>query len=352
MSDIASNEHCYDAVIRGYGCSSEEFKPISFSLGDLSQEDLQRQWLCHQNGSAFAEACAAGRKVIVTTGFGLSGIPHMGTVAQILRALRLQQAGIPVQIVLGDLDAYNCRNTLLEKTHELAAKFRQFIINLGFQDTPPSCLRTQYDSLNTLRVAFLLGHFMDDEMFAATEEDLHEFYVKHGKVDASMTFRRKLSISLMAADFLELLLDKNFDAVLVALGIDEHKYAMFGRDVFDRVRAVNPQKYVGKHYAAMYSRVLGGLNHYPQMSKSFPDSGITVDMSYYRILELLESGEVVTPSPDTNVICQLISFVSLYDNARIREAYNECAKQSGRWKSLKREYALHLFHLCERWNNA
>lgn len=351
MSKALFSRHYYDALMEEFKCNPLEFEPISFSIGSLTQQELQRKWLCHQNGNAFARACNSGKKVIATTGFGMSGVPHMGTLAQILRALNLQQAGIPVQIVLGDLDAYNGRNMEIEKTHELAVKFRQFIINLGFKDTYPSCLRTQYESLNTLRTAFLLGRFMDDEAFSKTEEDLHAFYAKHGKVDPSMTYRRKLSTNLMVADFLELLLEKGFDAVLVAFGLDEHRYAMFGRDVFNRVIAGDPQRYAGKHYAAIYSGVMAGFNGYPQMSKSFPDSGITVDMSYNKICELIDNGEVVTSSPDTNIIYQMISFVSQYDGEQIKEAYDECAKQSDRWRSLKREYTTHLAHLCEQWNN-
>ncbi|MEK7219470.1 MAG: hypothetical protein AAB687_02220 [Patescibacteria group bacterium] len=79
------------------------------------------------NGTSFANASSADERVIATTGFGLSGTPHMGTLSQILRALRLQQAGIPVQVVLGDLDAYNGKNTPLDRAHELASvNFKTF----------------------------------------------------------------------------------------------------------------------------------------------------------------------------------------------------------------------------------
>ncbi len=333
------------------GYNPLELEPISFSLGTLSKEDLQCLWLCHLNGDTFARASHAGRTVIATTGFGMSGVPHAGTLGQILRALRLQQNGIPVQIVLGDLDAYNGRNKEFEYVLKLSNSFRNFILNLGFNPNPPNSLRSQYESLSTLRLAYLIGRYMDDKMFGKTEEDLHEFYLQSGKVDSSMTYRRKLSINLMAADFLELVLEKNFDAVLVMLGIDEHRYAVLGRDVFDRIVTEDPQKYGGKCYSAMFSSVMRGFNGYEQMSKSFPNSGITVDMSYDQILELIENGEIVTSSPDTNVIYQLISSVSLYDGAQIKEAYDECVKQSHCWKSLKREYALHLSQLCARWNN-
>jgi len=67
----------------------------------------------------------------------------MGTLSQILKAIRLQQAGIPVQIVLGDLDAYNGKNLQFERTQELVERYHAFILNLGFNATPPNSLRAQ-----------------------------------------------------------------------------------------------------------------------------------------------------------------------------------------------------------------
>lgn len=339
----------YSAIMKEFGYSPLEFEPISFSLGKLSKEDLQRQWLCHMNGISFASAVHDGKKTAVTTGFGLSGVPHAGTLSQIIRALRLQQSGLHVQIVLGDLDAYNGKNANLDYTQHLASKYRGFIRNLGFNDSKPSSLRAQYESLTTLRTAYLIGHYMDDEMFCQAEEDLHEFYSNQGKVDSTMSYRRKLSLNLMIADFLELLMFGGFDAVLVILGIDEHQYVNFGKETMQRIQADNVLRLSGKCYSAMYSGIIRGFHGYPKMSKSFPKSGISVDMSADDITRLIEHGEVVTEFPETNVVYQMIASVSLYDNERIREAYEECRKQSSLWSSIKSEYATHLHHLCQLW---
>ncbi|OJI09365.1 MAG: hypothetical protein COV08_01275 [Candidatus Vogelbacteria bacterium CG10_big_fil_rev_8_21_14_0_10_49_38] len=336
--------------MREFGYSPLEFEAISFALGVLTKEDLQRQWLCHMNGGSFAELSRLRRPAIAATGFGLSGIPHMGTLSQILRAIRLQKAGIPVQIVLGDLDAYNGKNVPLERTLELASQYRAFILNLGFDSFAPSILRAQYDSLTTLRTSYLIGRYMDDEMFLKAEEDLHGFYSVQGKVDPVMSYRRKLSLNLMIADFLELLVDGGFDAVLVFLGIDEHQYVNFGRRTIERCIAEKPDWFNGKCYAALYSSIIGGFHGYPKMSKSFPQSGITVDMSAEEILSLIEFGEPPTQFPETNVVYQMISSVSLYDNDIIEEAYVECRKQSRRWSAMKRDYAKHLHQLCRKWH--
>lgn len=349
MSQIIFDQNYYDTIMREFGYSPIDFEQISFSLGGLTTEDLQRQWLCHMNGTNFADFLQRRKRVIATTGFGLSGTPHMGTLSQILRSLRLQQAGIPVQIVLGDLDAYNGKNTPLERTHELAETYRQFILNLGFDDSSPNILRSQYDSLGTLRLSYLIGHHMDDDMFNRAEEDLHSFYAQNGKVDSTMTYRRKLSLNLMIADFLELISDGGFDAVLVVLGIDEHRYVNFGQQTLRSMIGEDPRLFQGKQYAAMYSGIISGFHGYPKMSKSFPRSGITVDMGATEIRDIIENGETVTQFPETNVIYQMIASVSLYGNDQIKEAYDECQKQSVKWASIKIEYANHLSQLCQRW---
>ena len=349
MDAVTFDQPYYDRLMKEFGYSPLEFEPISYSLRNLAQEDLQKQWLCHMNGKGFADALHASKRVIATTGFGLSGTPHMGTLSQILRSLRLQQAGIPVQMVLGDLDAHNGKNIPLERAQALAESYRKFILNLGFKDTLPNRLRSQFNSLTTLRLAYLIGHHMNDEMFNQAEEDLHGFYAQKGKVDSTMTYRRKLSLNLMIADFLELISHDGFEAVMVILGIDEHKYVRFGQQVFEKVSAGNPDLFHGKNYSAMYSGIIRGFNGYPKMSKSFPRSGITVDMSTRDIAELIENGEMVTGFPETNVVYQMIAAVSLYESDQINEAYNECRKQSATWKRIKREYAKHLSQLCQRW---
>lgn len=349
MSEVEFDPQYYAAVMKEFGYSPLEFEHISFALGNLAKEDLQRQWLCHMNGKAFADTHQSGKPVIATTGFGLSGVPHIGTLSQILRAVRLQQAGIPVQIVLGDLDAYNGKNIPLRRTQELAEQYRNYILNLGFDTSPPNVLRSQYDALTTLRMSYLIGRYMTDEMFLKVEEDLHDLYSAEGKVDPCMSYRRKLSLNLMIADFMELF-DQGFDAVMVFLGIDEHRYVNFGKQTLERAKAERLGSLGDGQYAALYSGIIRGFHGYPKMSKSFPQSGITVDMPADEITALIEHGETRTQFPETNVMYQMISSVSLYDNDIIREAYNECLKQSTRWSAIKRDYAEHLYQLCQKWH--
>ena len=56
-------------------------------------------WLCHHDGNTFAKDLEKGKKVIVSTGFGLSENHMLGHYPRFLRSIALQKAGIPVQIV-------------------------------------------------------------------------------------------------------------------------------------------------------------------------------------------------------------------------------------------------------------
>lgn len=348
--DIQFNADYYYDIMSKFGYNPLEFERIDFRLGDWSKEDLQRQWLCHVRGRLFADGYDRKERVIATTGFGLSGIPHMGTISQILRAIRLQQNKIPVQIVLGDLDAYNGKATKLGFSRDLAKRYKDFILKLGFNDTKPNVLRDQYDSLKVLRLAYLLGHFMDDKMFMLAEEDLHKFYSNRGKVDSTMTYRRRLSLNLMIADFLELYVEKKFHHVIVFLGIDEHQYIKFGVDAISKACQDGDwleQKNIS--ISSLYSSIIRGFYGYPKMSKSFPESAITVDMPFHKILERIMDGEGDIVIPEENVVYQMISSASLYSADEIAEAYSACLKQSPDWKNIKRKYADHLDKICAQW---
>lgn len=340
----------YAKVMREFGYSPLEFEQISFSLGAMGIDALQQQWLCHTGVADIVEDCERGGKMIATTGFGLSGVPHIGTLTQILKAIRLQKAGIDVQIVLGDLDAYNGKLIPLEKAMRLSDRYKRFVEELGFDSRPPHLLRSQYDSLSTLRLMYLLGRFMDQDMFNHAEEDLHSFYTERGKVDASMTYRRQLSLNLMIADFLELLATGRYDSVVVFLGIDEHRYVDFGRQTLTKAAAEFPEWFSGKRYGAFHSGIIRGFNGYPKMSKSFPESSITVDMTPSEILDRIMTGETVTAIPETNVVYQMIASASQYSEEAIEEAHRECMKQSKLWNAIKTEYAKHLHEICQHWH--
>jgi tryptophanyl-tRNA synthetase len=307
--------------MKEFGYDPIQFGKINFSLGTLKEEDLQMKWLCHHDGDTFAHGLSNGEKSIVSTGFGMSGVPHAGTVSVILRSIALQRAGVPVNMVLGDLDAYNGKGRPLKGTLELAEKYKNFALNLGFDNKPPSILRSQYNACDVLRTSYITGHYMDDNMFNNAEEDLHDFYSQHGKVDNNMSYRRKLSLNLMTADFINLHTDLNFKNVLVMLGIDEHKYVQFARETINRMKTDENAEKIDMTIGGLYSSMNKGFCGYPKMSKSFPESSLSVDMSKDAIYSKIMN-EPQGKIPENDVVYQLMASASYYSPKELREKYD------------------------------
>ena len=340
----------YQRVMKDFNYDPLSFSKINFELGKLSSDDLQRKWLCHHDANIFAQEAQAGeKKCIVSTGFGLSGAPHLGTLSQILRSISLQQAGIPVNMVLGDLDAYNGKGINLERTLELAQKYYEFVKKIGFKEDDGSILRSQFQHDDVLKTSYLIGRFMDDAMFAQAEEDLHDFYSKKGKVDPEMSYRRKLSLNLMTGDFFHLHMNEGFDSVMVMLGIDEHKYVQFAKKTLERAKNEDSESRFNFHISGLYSPIIRGFNGYPKMSKSFPDSGINLEGSIDEIADKIRFQEGEFEIPENNVVYQMIASASRFSLAEIQDAYEACTTHSQKWRNVKELYIEDLTEIINMW---
>ena len=346
---VVFDKKYYDSIMREFGYDPIEFEKIDFSLRNLKRDDLQRRWLCHHDGNIFSSGLEKGNKSIVATGLGLSGVPHAGTMSQILRSITLQEAGVPVQMVLGDLDAYNGKMQPLKTVLELAERYKKFVSSLGFKQIHGSVLRSQFERPDVLRTSYLIGHFMEDRMFNKAEEDLHSFYSKRGKVDSQMSYRRKLSLNLMTADFIHLGLEDGYKNVLVMLGIDEHKYVEFGRENLRRIKEDGQFENLDMTMSAMYSPIIKGFYGYPKMSKSFPESAITADMRQSEIKERIIYGEGKYDKPENNVVYQMMASASFYCAKDIKSRYELCLSGGDSWNNAKKEYADVLVEVCSKW---
>jgi len=347
MLNIIFDENYYEKIIKDFGYNPLRFGKINFNLGKIDKEELRARWVCHSEGYKFSKYLKQGKRVIVTTGIGLSAPPHVGTLAQIVNAIFLQKNGISVQMVLGDLDAYNGKNIPLQVTTDLAKKYREFILKLGFKIKNGSILRDQYNDLGVLRTMYLCGKYMSDAEFEWTEEDLHKFYASKGKVDKDMTFRRKLSLALMTADFVDLFLSDKYDAVLVMLGIDEHKYVLFSQEVLGKMKRDGVIK-MGD-LAAIYSHMNTGFNNHPKMSKSFPDSSINAEMSTAQIAHRVIYEEGTYKIPGESPVYQMMASVGNFSIEDLTKRYIACEAKSESWVKYKKEYAEMLASIFKKW---
>lgn len=192
---------------------------------------------------------------------------------------------------------------------------------------------------------------MNDEMFNKAEEDLHQFYSQRGKVDKDMSYRRKLSLNLMTADFIHLYTSLKFKHILVMLGIDEHRYVLFGRETVKNMKLDKKIQDFDMSLGAMYSPMIKGFYNYSKMSKSFPESGITVDMSPDEIKKKILTGEGKYDKPETNVVYQMMASASFLDSKELKRNYEGCLKGGQDWEKAKREYIDMLVDICSRWND-
>ena len=346
---IVFDEAYYQALMKENGYDPVAFGKINFGLGSLVQEDLQRRGLCHHNADEFARRFAAGEESIVTSGFGMSGVPHAGTISQILRSIALQKAGVPVQLVMGDLDAYNGKGTDLGYALELADKFQQFITNLGFKTDDGSILRGQINAGDVAITAQLIAKYMDEGMFAAAEEDLHSFYAEKGKVDDTpgMSFPRRMSLNLMVADFIDLYRNSGIPNVLVMLGIDEHQYVRFAQETVRRMQ--EDGQLDGYSLGGLYSSLIKGFFDFPKMSKSFPNSGITADLPAEEIQRRIKEGEGESTRPEDNVVYQLMASASTLSPQELAVNYDACLQGGPAWQKSKAAYTDMLVNICSKW---
>ena len=337
---VKFDEEYYKKTIEKYKYNAMDFKPIDFDLSTISKEVMKEKWLCHYKAEPFVEGLKNNKKQIITTGIGLSGTPHMGTLSQILRAIFLQQSGFDVQFVLGDLDSYNARNQSLEVLSQRVEKYSNFIQNLGF-DINKGILRNQIDHPEILKTAYLISNCLTDEDFLAAEEDLSELY-KSKKIYNGIDFKVKQAILLMVADFISLSTINHYDNILVMLGLEEHLYVQIAQKVVERM---NLDMSIG----ALYSRIIKGLNGYPKMSKSIPDSSITVDMSEDKIYDLVVNSKDEYKNPEESTIFQMMSAVSYYSSNELLKLYEKCIIGGSEWREEKKEYAKVLTKICKEW---
>lgn len=338
---IKFDDEYYEKTIKKYGYNSMDFKPIDFDLKTIGKDVMKEKWLCHYKAEQFVDGVKQDKKQIITTGIGLSGTPHMGTLSQILRAIFLQQAGFEVQFVLGDLDSYNARNQSLDILAERVEKYSNFIKRLGF-DEQKGILRNQIDHPEILKTAYLISNCLTDEDFLAAEEDLSELY-KSKKIYNGIDFKVKQAILLMVADFISLGTIDNYENILVMLGLEEHLYVQIAQKVVDRM---NYNFSVG----ALYSRIIKGLNGYPKMSKSIPDSAITVDMTGERIYDLVVNSKDNYLEPEDSTIFQMMNAVSYYNVDELKELREICLKGGSDWYEKKKQYAKTLTKICKEWH--
>jgi len=339
-SPVLFSEEYYQQVLADFGYANFELQQFDFALAGLDSATLNSRYLCHHRAEQYGRTAPAHR--IVTTGFGMSGPPHMATVSHILKMIELQQGGERCQIVLGDLDAYNGKSRPYSEVRELAERFAVFTRSLGFNDRQ-GILRSQVAHSSALEAMYLLSRYVDQGDFDVAEEDNHGYYAARGLVDDRMTFRRALSLALMAGDFTAL--GQLHDAVLVLLGLDEHRYVRFAQRAVERFDEATPLR-SGFALTAAYTRMVRGFGGHPKFSKSLPGSAIDVNTTGSDIHHLLADEPT---SPEESATYQLMCQMPIYDAPALLELDAHCLRQTPTWRQEVGRFTDYLVHLSSLW---
>lgn len=324
--------------------------PVNFDIGDLPASYLHQKFAAVDGREAVASATPGS--TIFTTGIGMTGPPHLGTLGQILTAIEFQQAGFDVQLVLADLEPYHS-GADLESMMSLANRYREFISDIGF-DPGGGCLRTQEESVDVMHSAQLLapyfnpekGNYFGNRNPTDWERAVEDAY-KQADSPTDMSgptseAAQTHSLLLHLTDFLHPLMEWDYDQIVITLGIDEQGLTVGTRNFLNETE-------VDGTVAGLHTKMLPGIGEYPKMSKSIPESVIDMTMDPASIRRLIADFEDDFDQPDESSVFQMMLLASTYSPEKLERMYDRCTEGGETWESARAEYADHLAEFAEKW---
>lgn len=337
---VPSLESHYEQVSaqRGYDA-------VDVGIGDCSASACRRRFAFTEDASTLVDATPA--ETVVSVGISLTGTPHVGTLGQIATAVELQRAGFDVQLLLADLVVYNGRGLDLGAARDRARRYAALARTLGF-DEGSGRIQTQSRTPDVLHSAFLLAPDYTDEQHepdydpTAFETALAAAYEGvEPPSDASELSQRLVGL-LLVADNVHPLLKSEYERVLLVLGADNVGLAR-------EIDAVRARAGVAGSVDGLFTRLVGGLDGVPKMSKSIPGSDIHLDVAPDRIREFVCDPALDADRPVESLPYQMIRLVSPFSNDRLTALKRACADDSSEWAAGRREYAQYLAGLARTW---
>ncbi|WP_232687906.1 hypothetical protein [Halobacterium zhouii] len=318
-------------------------------VGSLLAPLVDRAFSATTDAEALREAGDCDTKFIASA--GLTGTPHVGTVAQMFAVKRLNEAGFDTEFLVADYEKYAGSGRDLDVVRELADDYATFLDRIGYEGD----VRTQYDAEGVMHTAFRLAPWFEfendleiDHELTPWEAELDQAYeadqIEHEDASGSTQFARRMTGLLCLADFVHPTLAEGYDQAVFVLGIDEHALDIFNRH------------YLGKTpfepaFEGLFTRMVPGLDGYPKMSKTIPGSAIKMDMPPEEVRRLVRrtANTDGTASTSESAVYQMMSLVSEYDAGRLEELETACRKGGAAWDAACAEYAEYLAGLAAKW---
>ncbi len=327
----------YEQLRGGDGCAR-----VAFGAGDRPASWLARKFVA-------ADGIAGGltdEGTLVTTGVGMTGPPHLGTLGQLLTVAQLQQAGVDVQFVLADLEPYHGGHSLAD-VRRLAERFRAFAQDCGI-DSEAGRLRTQEEARGVMHTAQLLapyydGHHWNELEPTAWETRVREAYEHSGVEPSGATSEAAAThgVVLHLADFVHPLRE-GYDRVVLALGADE-------RELLPAARSLLAATPVTGAIAGVHARMITGLGETPKMGRSLPGSAIHLGMDESRIRTRLTEPETDADEPSESLVFQAMCLASTYDGDQLAELERACRENTKRWERARARYADFVCDRARAW---
>lgn len=339
----------YDALRDAFG-----YDQPAVDVGGLDRGVVERAFAATTDETALRAAAGPdgdGRETLFVASAGLSGTPHVGTVAQMFAVKRLEEAGFDTEFLLADYEKVAASGRDLDAVRGLADDYRTFLDGIGYEGS----VRTQWDATDVMQTAFRLAPHVDladaPEFDAEPTEwvdDLRAAYDEHrdGPADESDTaaLGGDLATLLCLADFVHPTLADGYDQTVFVLGVDEHALVLAN----DHYLADAP---FDAAFEGLFTRMVPGLDGHPKMAKTIPGSGITMDRDPGTVRRLVREAAATDGDapPAESTVFQMLCLVSDYDADGLADAEAACHRGGDDWDATVDAYADYLAALSRAW---
>jgi|YNPBryulayer2012_1023412.scaffolds.fasta_scaffold01510_2 tryptophanyl-tRNA synthetase len=326
-------------------------------IGHLDHHYLSGKFFCHDRLDKFGEVPIEKRAIVA--GFGPTNPPTAGTLSVLLKTISLQrETGCYTEIVVSNLGAYLSRNVEWDYIETITKRFLDFICYCGF-DLTKGRIRTHIDKENLGISSFLSENIFTMADFDSNREATEELYGTMNLLGPRLGII--VDTTYTVSDIIKPLFNSRLvkeephekERILVIAGIEEHYFVRLARIAIERIGHRFPGQYISENaeVSALYGRLIPGLAPYPKMSKSIPDSSISLGDSQHTIMDkIMQCAE-----ENERVILEMMTQASNWSQERISSAF--CAfsnrhKNPLVWKLMKEEYALHFIEISSAWDKA
>lgn len=315
-------------------------KPLA--IGKISDINfLKNKLSCQYNLDTFNDVKKNKRHIV--TGFGPTNSPTGGTLSIILRAIFFERTtGIDSTIIISNLGAFNSRNIDLKKIVYLTERFIKFIGLLGYKGE----IRT-HNNFDLFVASSLTSKVLTTKDLLNNEEVTTNLYKKMGI--QGKDFPTFIDANFTVADILLPSIIKKKKRILVFVGIEEYYFPKLANMVLQRFNKQYPNQFTPRDtkVSSAFGHIVEGLNGFPKMSKSIPESSINLDDS----IKNLRKKILKCNRCDEKIILQMMTLVSDWNLKKIKKATKAFETKNGAWLKFKKEYLNYFINLKRKWES-